>query len=84
VVQQVAASLRGLGKLQRKVLEVVNEMAEAQTDGIEVKAVVEEVVRRTGKTSERNANSHARRALNELCERDDVSYVIENEILSIK
>jgi hypothetical protein len=82
-VQQVAASMRGLGKLQRKVLEVINEMAEAQTEGIEVKAVVEEVVRRTGKTGERNANSHARRALNELCERDDVNYVIENEILSI-
>ncbi|HSV48346.1 MAG TPA: AAA family ATPase [Ramlibacter sp.] len=83
VIQQVAAALKGMGKLQRKVLEVVNEMAEAQTDGIEVSAIVEEVVRRTGKAGERNAKSHARRALNELCERDDVVYSIEDGVLSI-
>jgi hypothetical protein len=83
-VQQVAAAAKGLGKLQRRVVAIINEMAEAQTDGIEVEAVVTQVVERGGKTGERNARSHARRALNELCEREDMPYVIEDGILRIE
>ena len=82
-VQQVGAALRGLGKLQRAVLDVVNEMAEAQTEGIEVQAVLAEVVRRTGREGQRNARSHAARALNELCERDDVNYEVVGDTLRV-
>jgi DNA-directed RNA polymerase subunit H (RpoH/RPB5) len=83
VIQQVDVAVKGLGKLQRKVLEVVNEMATAQTTGIEVTAVAEEVVRRMGNTGVRNAMRNAKRALEELCNRDDVNYSLEDGVLSI-
>jgi hypothetical protein len=82
-VQQVQAAMKGLGKLQRAVLEVINGMAEAQTDGIEVAAVVEEVLQRTGKAGARNARSHVVRALHELCDRDDVAYVVDGDCVSV-
>jgi RecA/RadA recombinase len=82
-IQQVLEARRGLGKLQRAVLAVVDEMAQAQTDGIEVDAVLTEVVRRTGREGTRNAKSHAMRALNEICERDDVAYEIHDGVVRV-
>jgi homoserine dehydrogenase len=82
-VQQVEVALKGLGKLQRRVLDVVNEFAQAQTDGIEVEAVVQEVLRKHGLTDQRNAARNVRRALTELCDREDVNYSVQDGVLSI-
>jgi hypothetical protein len=83
-VQQASESAKGLSKLQRRVIEVINEMAEAQTAGIEVDAVVLEVLRRTGREAEKNGKRDVKRSLTALCERDDMPYVIEDGNLRIE
>lgn len=82
-IQQVAAAGKGLSKQQRVLVEVINEMAQAQTEGIEVEAVVAEVLRRTGKDTTRNGKRDVKRALVALCEREDVAYCLQDGALSI-
>lgn len=83
-VQQVGAALKGLSKQQKVLVEVVNEIAAAQTDGIEVAEVIAEVLRRTGKDGTRNGKRDVKRALDALCERDDVNYSVQDGVLSIE
>lgn len=81
-IQQVGALMRDLGPASRLVLIAVSEMAEAQTAGIEVAAVVAEVARRlpepeNGKRDTRK--QRAKQALETLCRRDDSPYLIEDD-----
>jgi hypothetical protein len=69
--------VRKLGKNEKVVNEVLQEMAQAQTSGIEIKPVLEEAARRMmardGVEADKKGNykSNARRALNKLCEGGD-------------
>lgn len=80
-----AGPARKLGKNERLVNDVLQEMAIAQTSGIEVKFVLEEAARRMmgrdGADSDKKGNfkSNARRALNKLCEGDDAPYWLDPE-----
>jgi hypothetical protein len=85
-VQQVSGTNKELGPVGRLVVEVVNEMAAAQTSGIELKAVVAEVARRMaepegGKRDTRQ--QRAKRALLQLCEGEAAPYFLEDDCLSI-
>jgi hypothetical protein len=85
-IQQIGAAVGKLSALQRLVIEVVNEMAQAQTSGIEIEAVAAEVGRRMaepegGKRDTRK--QRARRALLSLSEGDDAPYFIEDDCLNI-
>lgn len=78
--------VRKLGAWERLVLEVVSEISLAQSTGIEVDAVVEEVARRQeapekGKRDTRK--QHAKRALLGLCEGDDAPYFLEDGCISV-
>lgn len=80
-----AGPARKLGKNERVVNDVLQEMAIAQTSGIEVAPVIEESVRRMmvrdGVEGDRKGNykSNARRALTRLCEGDDAPYWLDPE-----
>ncbi len=78
-------SMRKLGKVEKIVVEVVGEIAAFQSAGIEIKAVLDEVVKRMplaeGKRDTRR--QHARRAVLALCEGDDAPYFTENDCLEI-
>lgn len=68
---------RPLGVVERAVVEVVNEIAESQTAGIEVDAVIAEAASRLdppegGKRDTRK--QQAKRALQRLCDGDDAMY----------
>ena len=66
---------RKLGDVERVVVEVVNEMAEAQTAGIEVKAVLEEAKNRLPKTEGKDTRmQRVKRALASLSEGDEALY----------
>jgi hypothetical protein len=82
---QKASKGRALGKVEKLVVEVVNEIAQCQNAGIEVKHVLDEVVKRMplveGKRDTRK--QHARRALLSLCTGDDAPYFSENDCLEI-
>lgn len=85
-VHQVAAALKKLGPIEKLVAEVVNEMAEAQTSGIEVEAVLVAVAARmpgAGEGRRDTRKQRARRALMALCEGDDAPYFLEDGCLSI-
>ena len=82
VVQQVGSLMRDLGPAGRLVVAVVNEIALAQTAGIEVAAVVAEVAKRLPEPegSERDTRKQrAKQALNTLCKREDSPYFIEDD-----
>ena len=85
-IQQVANASQELGPVGRAVVEVVNEMAQAQTSGIEIDAVLAEVARRLpepdgGKRDTRK--QRAKRALLALCEGEAAPYFLEDNCLSI-
>lgn len=84
-VQQVGQAMRKLGPVEKAVMEVVNTMAQAQTSGIEVEAVLTEVASKLqapdGKRDTRK--QRARRALLAMCEGDDAPYFLEDGCLSI-
>lgn len=86
VVQKVGAPKAKMGRWETLVVEVINDMAQSQTEGIEVAAVVAEAVRRSplpdkGKRDTRA--QHAKRALAGLVEAEDAPYLLENDCLSI-
>ena len=84
-IPAAGARVRSLGKVEKVVVEVVGEIAEFQSAGIEIKAVIDEVAKRLpapdGKRDTRK--QHARRALLSLCEGDDAPYFLENDCLEI-
>lgn len=85
-VQQVGAVTKDLGPVGRLVVDVVNEMAQAQTAGIEVEAVLTEVARRmpgTGDGKRDTRKQRAKRALTALSTGDAAPYFVEGECLSI-
>jgi RecA/RadA recombinase len=86
VVHQVGGAFKDLGPVGRAVVEVVNEMAQAQTSGIEVEAVLTAAAARlpdpdSGKRDTRK--QRAKRALMALCEGDSAPYFMEDGCLSI-
>lgn len=73
---------RKLGDVERVVVEVISEMAEAQTAGIEVKAVLEESAKRLPRAEDGKRDTRqqrARRALSALCEGDDGLYLWDKD-----
>lgn len=76
---------RKLGKNEAVVNAVIQEIAQVQTSGIEIKPVLDEVVRRImardGIESDKKGNvrSNARRALNLLCAGDEAPYYLDPE-----
>jgi hypothetical protein len=80
---------RKLGKNEKVVNEVLQEMAQAQTEGIEIKPVLEEAARRmrerdgVEKDPKGNYKSNARRALHRLCDGDDAPYWLDPETNTI-
>lgn len=74
---------RKLGKNEKVVNEVLQEIALAQTEGIEIGPVLEEAARRMkqrdGVEDDKKGNykSNARRALNKLCDGDDAPYWLD-------
>lgn len=84
-VQQVGQALRKLGPIEKAVMEVVNTMAQAQTSGIEVEAVLADVVAQLPATDGKRdtRKQRARRALLAMCEGDDAPYFLEDGCLSI-
>jgi hypothetical protein len=84
-IQQVNDARRKLGPVEKVVMEVVNTMAQAQTSGIEIEAVLTEAATRLphvdGKRDTRK--QRARRALLAMCEGDESPYFLEDGCLSI-
>lgn len=81
-----ARVVRALGAVEQVVNAVVQEMAEAQTSGIEVEAVLKEAVKRLPEPEDRKRDTRrmrARRALKALCEGDDAPYLEEDGCLSV-
>lgn len=75
-----------MGEWERRVMEVVSEFAIGQSAGIEVKAVVEEVARRSPapESGRRDARKqHAKRALMGLCDGPDAPFWIEDDCLAM-
>jgi len=76
---------RKLGDVERIVNEVVQEFAQSQNSGIEVKAIVEEAAKRMpapdGKRDTRK--QRAGRALSALCSGDDAPYCMDGDCISI-
>ncbi len=76
-----AGANRNGGKWAARVLEVLGEITLVQTTGIEKKAVVDEVVRRS--PEEPDNKRSASRALNKLLADDESEYVIEDGCISL-
>lgn len=77
---------RPMGKWERLVQAVMNEIAFSQTAGIEVDHVLAEVVLRAPPAEEGKRDTrkqHARRALTAMCEGDDALYILEGDSLSV-
>lgn len=75
-----ATLMRVLGPKEEIVNAVIQEMAQAQTSGIEVNAVINEAIKRLpppadGKRDTRR--QHAKRALESLCKGDDAPYWLD-------
>lgn len=73
----MGATAKPLGKWETVVNAVIQEMAQAQTSGIEVKAVLAEAVRRMPEPTDRKRDTrkqHAKRALEALCQGDEAPY----------
>jgi hypothetical protein len=80
------AGNRKLGKWQLAIIEVIETFSLAQSSGIEVKEVIDEVVLRQPadtKGGRDSTRSVATRALNSLCSGDDAPYFIEDGCISV-
>lgn len=77
---------RTYGKWEQAIMSVVSEFAIAQNSGIEIDAVIDEVIRRSPppESGKRDARKqHARRAMNALCSGDVPMYLVEDDCISI-
>lgn len=75
-----------LGEWEKVIVEVVAEFSIAQSEGIEIKAVIDEAVRRReapGKGKRDNRKTNAKRALLRLSEGDDALYLLEDDCLGV-
>lgn len=83
-------AVRKLGKNEKVVNEVLQEFAQGQTAGIEIKAVLDEAARRMmardGLENDKKGDcrTKARRALHALCEGDDAPYWLDPETNTIE
>lgn len=81
---------RKLGKNEKVVNEVLQEMAQSQSAGIELKPVIDESVRRMmerdGVDADKKGNyrSNARRALSRLCDGADAPYWLDTETNTVE
>jgi hypothetical protein len=83
-IQQVGAIRRKLGKWETLVVEVINELAKAQTAGIEVEAVVTEALAKAPKPDGKDTRKqYVKRALQALVDEPDSPYFLEDGCLSI-
>lgn len=83
---QVGEALKRAGPVSRAVIAVMSEIAESQTSGIELKAVIEEAAKRLPEPDDGKRDTRkqrCRRALLELCEGDSAPYFLEGDSLSI-
>lgn len=78
-------STKALGYIERTVVEVINEIAESQTVGIEVEFVIAETVRRlpAPEGGRDTRKQRVRRALAALSEGDESPYFVEDGCISI-
>jgi len=82
VTGKVGGGKRPVGKWERRVLDVMGEIALGQNSGIEVDEVLKEVIERApphdgmGRDTRKQ---HARRALMALCEGDEAPYFYDKE-----
>jgi hypothetical protein len=86
VIQQVIAASKAAGPVEKVVLEVVNEMALAQTSGIEVSRVIDEAAKRLAEPEAGGRDTRkqrVRRAVLSLCKGDEAPYFLEDGCLSI-
>jgi hypothetical protein len=77
---------RPLGKWERLAIEVITEFGLAQNAGIEIDAIVLEMVRRDGGIDpgkRDNRRHHARRAVLSLCQGNDARYEVDGDCLRI-
>jgi RecA/RadA recombinase len=83
---QVGEALKRAGPVTKAVIEVVSEIAESQTSGIELKAVIEAAAKRLPEPEDGKRDTRkqrCRRAVLELCEGDSAPYFLEGDSLSI-
>lgn len=84
--QQVREFSRRLGKWESFVVAAISEIAESQTAGIELEAIVEAAVARGPAPAEGKRDTrkqHAKRALQALVDEPDSPYFVEDGCLSI-
>lgn len=77
-----AKLLRTLGPKEQIVNEVIQEMAQSQTQGIEVAAVITEAVKRLPEPTDGKRDTrkqHVKRALETLCNGDDAPYWLHDD-----
>ncbi len=83
-VVEVAGRRRAVGKVERALLAVVEEMARAQSEGIEIDAVIAETAVRLEKPKGRDTRrQHVKRAIDRLTELDEAPFFVENGCLSM-
>lgn len=78
--------MRKLGAVEKLVCQVVGEISLAQTEGIEVKEVINATAKLMKAPEEGKRDTRkqmARRALLALCEGDEAPYLLENDCLSV-
>jgi hypothetical protein len=83
VVKGGAGANKGDGKWASRVLEVLGELTLVQTMGIEKKAVLDEVVRRSPGAANESNRRAARRALDAVLSDDEGEYVLEDGCISL-
>ncbi len=87
VLSKGGAAARPAGKWERLVQAVVSEIALAQSSGIEVGYVIDEVVRRAPEPEQGKRDTRkqlARRALKTLSEGDEAPYFVEDDCLEVR
>ena len=85
-IGQVGEALKRAGPVTRAVIEVISEIAQSQTSGIEVKAVIDAAAAKlpTPEDGKRDTRKQrVKRAILELCEGDSAPYFLEGDSLSI-
>ncbi|MBT9467204.1 AAA family ATPase [Hydrogenophaga sp.] len=85
-VQQVREFGRRMGKWEAFVVAAINEIAQSQTAGIELSAVIDAAVALGPKPEEGKRDTrkqHAKRALQALCDEPDSPYFVEDGCLSL-
>lgn len=85
-IGQVGEALKRAGPVTKAVIEVISEIAQSQTSGIEVKAVIDAAAAKlpTPEDGKRDTRKQrVKRAILELCEGDSAPYFLEGDSLSI-